>query len=71
MARVAAIYPAFATEINEMAMESAEGVQRLPILEILRVPGIVAGGQHIAESQHGLDVVGRQLLEILARTQVS
>jgi glycosyltransferase involved in cell wall biosynthesis len=68
--KVAAIYPAFAPEINEMAMAwqrltdaglvecrvvtgkddrlkaavSAQGVQRLPNLEILRVPGLVAGG---------------------------
>jgi len=69
--KVAAIYPAFAPEINEMAMTwqrltdaglvecrvvtgkddrlkaavSAQGVQRLPNLEILRVPGRVAGAQ--------------------------
>ena len=69
--KVAAIYPAFAPEINEMAMTwqrltdaglvecrvvtgkddrlravaLAQGVQRLPNLEILRVPGLVAGGQ--------------------------
>ena len=69
--KVAAIYPAFAPEINEMAMAwqrltdaglvqcrvvtgkddrlkatvSAQGIQRLPNLEILRVPGLVVGGQ--------------------------
>jgi len=69
--KVAAIYPAFAPEINEMAMtwqrltdaglvecrvvaggddklkaaRSAQGVQRLRNLEILRVPGLLAPGQ--------------------------
>lgn len=69
--KVVAIYPAFAPEINEMAMtwqrladarlvecrvvaggndilkaaRSAQGVQRLPNLEILRVPGLLAPGQ--------------------------
>ena len=69
--KVVAIYPAFAPEINEMAMawqrladaglvecrvlagaddvlkatRSAAGVQRLPNLEIFRVPGLLAPGQ--------------------------
>ena len=69
--KVVAIYPAFAPEINEMAMAwqrltdakliecrvitgkddrlkaaaSAQGIERLPNLEILRRPGLVAGGQ--------------------------
>jgi glycosyltransferase involved in cell wall biosynthesis len=69
--KVAAIYPAFAPDINEMAVtwqrltdaglvecrvvaggddklkaaRSAQGVQRLPNLEILRVPGLLAPGQ--------------------------
>ncbi len=69
--KVAAIYPAFAPEVNEMAMAwqrltdaklvecrvitgkddrlkaaaSAQGVERLPNLEILRRPGLVAGGR--------------------------
>jgi glycosyltransferase involved in cell wall biosynthesis len=69
--KVVAIYPAFAPEINEMAVvwqrlakaglvecrvvagrddklkaaQSAEGVQRLANLEILRVPGVLAPGR--------------------------
>jgi glycosyltransferase involved in cell wall biosynthesis len=69
--KVVAIYPAFAPEINEMAVtwqhlaaaghvecrvlagendilkatRSAVGVQRLPNLEIFRVPGVLAPGQ--------------------------
>jgi glycosyltransferase involved in cell wall biosynthesis len=68
--KVAAIYPAFAPEINEMAMAwqrltdaglvecrvvtgkddklkasaSEQGLQRLPNLEVLRVPGLLIGG---------------------------
>jgi glycosyltransferase involved in cell wall biosynthesis len=69
--RVAAIYPAFAPQVNEMAIawqrltdaglvdcrvvaggedrlkasSSALGIERLPNLEILRVPGLLAPGQ--------------------------